>query len=220
MKPGVIYYIRCTANGRVYVGSTTKAKPRQRWLEHLHGLRKGKHHSQHLQRAYDKHGEPAFLFEVVEQVADGSLLLVREQAHIDQHRAAVMNSAPVADGHLAAAAVNRGRVMGPEERARRSAAQTGIVRGAWSPERRAAHSIRLTGRKMPPMAEATKAAIAASNRGKKRRPEVVAAMLASRRKALMKRLEPCRPMLAAGLSLRAVEKATGVCRKVLARELT
>lgn len=219
MKPGVIYYIRCTANGRLYVGSTTKAKPRHRWLEHLHGLRKGKHHSQHLQRAYDKHGEAAFLFEVVEQVQGGAELLAREQAHIDQHRAIVMNSSPVSASHLAAAAVNRGRVMGPEERARRSAAQMGIKRGPWTTERRAAHSVRLTGRKMPPVPASRGANISAAKRGKPLSAEHVAAVQASKRASLLQRLEPCRALLAGGMSLRRIEQATGVCRKVLAREL-
>ena len=46
---GVIYYIRSAATGRTYVGSTTRGI-KQRWSEHLHYLRKGTHHSRHLQR--------------------------------------------------------------------------------------------------------------------------------------------------------------------------
>ena len=53
---GVIYYIRSAATGRTYVGSTTRGI-KQRWSEHLHYLRKGTHHSRHLQRVYSKHGE-------------------------------------------------------------------------------------------------------------------------------------------------------------------
>ena len=41
---GLIYYITSKANGRVYVGSTTRSA-KQRWAEHMHYLRKGTHHS-------------------------------------------------------------------------------------------------------------------------------------------------------------------------------
>ena len=35
---GLIYYITSKANGRVYVGSTTRSA-KQRWTEHMHYLR-------------------------------------------------------------------------------------------------------------------------------------------------------------------------------------
>ena len=50
---GLIYYITSKATGRVYVGSTTRSA-KQRWAEHMHYLRKGTHHSKHLQRVYAK----------------------------------------------------------------------------------------------------------------------------------------------------------------------
>ena len=52
---GLIYYITSKATGRVYVGSTTRSA-KQRWAEHMHYLRKGTHHSKHLQRVYAKYG--------------------------------------------------------------------------------------------------------------------------------------------------------------------
>ena len=52
---GLIYYITSKATGRVYVGST-KRSAKQRWAEHMHYLRKGTHHSKHLQRVYAKYG--------------------------------------------------------------------------------------------------------------------------------------------------------------------
>ena len=48
---GFIYYITSGATGRIYVGSTSR-NVKQRWSEHLHYLRKGSHHSPHLQRVY------------------------------------------------------------------------------------------------------------------------------------------------------------------------
>lgn len=117
---GIIYYIKCKDNGRVYVGSTTR-KPNQRWLEHLHYLRKNKHHSTHLQRAYNKYGEGSFEHLIAETVDDDNLLLAREQFHIWRFDV-TMNGAPVSDSILAANEANRGRVMSKEERSQRSKA--------------------------------------------------------------------------------------------------
>lgn len=55
---GYIYAIRNTVNGNAYIGSTTNYK--SRWFTHKSLLRKGKHHSFILQRAWDKYGEAAF----------------------------------------------------------------------------------------------------------------------------------------------------------------
>lgn len=117
---GVIYYIRCKDNDRVYIGSTTR-KPNQRWLEHLHYLRKNKHHSQHLQRTYNKYGEDSLEYLIAENVDDNNLLLAREQFHIWRFDV-TMNGAPVSDSIRAANEANRGRVMPREERLQRSMA--------------------------------------------------------------------------------------------------
>lgn len=227
MKSGVIYYIECSANGRLYVGSTTKTPPRLRWLEHLHRLRKGDHHSPFLQRAWCKYGESAFGFRVVETVDDGSMLLRREQAHVDANGDRLMNgSRLVSEGHLAANEASRGRKQSDEERAKRvaslklaAAEGRSRVAGPWSDERKAEHSKRLTGRKMPPMADATRLAISAAKIGVPRSAEAIANHSASRMRALQARLPACRELRAQGKSFRAIEVETGVCRKVLAREL-
>ena len=49
----VIYTIVCTANGRLYVGSALSFGVRKRI--HLSDLNHGRHHSRHLQRAWDKY---------------------------------------------------------------------------------------------------------------------------------------------------------------------
>lgn len=59
-----IYQIRNTVNGKVYVGSAIKIL--KRWREHKTSLRKGVHHSKHLQKAWVKYGEECFVFEVIE----------------------------------------------------------------------------------------------------------------------------------------------------------
>lgn len=72
-----IYKIRNKRNGHLYVGSTVDFATRKR--EHLHKLRHGKHHSAYLQRAFDKYGEQAFVFTLIEEVPrDRDLLYVRE----------------------------------------------------------------------------------------------------------------------------------------------
>ena len=117
---GVVYYIKCKGNGLVYVGSTIR-KPNQRFLEHLHYLRNGNHHSKFLQRAYNKYGEDSLENIIVEEVEDNNFLLAREQFHIWRFDT-TMNGAPVSDSIYAAHAANRGRVMPKDERERRSKA--------------------------------------------------------------------------------------------------
>ena len=75
-----IYRIRNTVNGHAYIGSA--ANIARRWTAHRHALRHHKKSPPKLQRAWDKYGESAFVFEVVlECPADE--LLTHEQAAID-----------------------------------------------------------------------------------------------------------------------------------------
>lgn len=60
---GVVYAIENTVNGGRYIGSTINHK--SRWSVHRSTLRKGKHHSFILQKAWDKYGEAAFEFKVL-----------------------------------------------------------------------------------------------------------------------------------------------------------
>lgn len=78
--PG-IYRILCSESGHVYIGSSVNVQ--RRCKEHLRALRRGCHYSSHLQRAWDKYGEVAFRFDLVEAVPAGELLL-REQVWLDQ----------------------------------------------------------------------------------------------------------------------------------------
>lgn len=76
-----VYQIRCTVTGKVYVGSSARIEVRLR--EHRRALRRGTHHSRLLQRAWNKYGEGAFAFSVIEIVSDAGQLFTREQVHID-----------------------------------------------------------------------------------------------------------------------------------------
>lgn len=55
-----VYEILNTAGGKRYIGSAVSFS--QRWGQHRKHLRRGRHHSVALQRAWDKYGEIAFQF--------------------------------------------------------------------------------------------------------------------------------------------------------------
>lgn len=76
-----IYSITNTINGKRYIGSTAK-KFKTRWKQHHTKLCKGTHHCQHLQNAWNKDGEDAFVFEIIEIVSEVSILRDREQYYI------------------------------------------------------------------------------------------------------------------------------------------
>jgi group I intron endonuclease len=78
-----IYAIVNTLNGKRYVGSAVNIYKRRD--RHFSDLGRGQHHSQYLQRAYDKYGGDQFTFHVIEQ-CDKSLLIEREQYYIDTLR--------------------------------------------------------------------------------------------------------------------------------------
>jgi group I intron endonuclease len=82
MKSG-IYQITCLSNGKIYIGSSVSIE--KRWNEHRSDLRRNKHHSQYLQRTWNKYGEESFAFEFIEEV-EAELLLEREQHYLDTLR--------------------------------------------------------------------------------------------------------------------------------------
>lgn len=77
-----VYRIVNTQTGKQYVGSTTRFD--YRFREHRRMLRYGCHHSVHLQRSWDKHGEEAFRFELVKVVHGFESLIEEEQKEIDR----------------------------------------------------------------------------------------------------------------------------------------
>lgn len=82
MKEPVIYWIKNTQNGKVYVGSTNNRYVR--WRTHRKKLRSGTHHCKHLQAAWLKYGEAAFVFEVVERVLEESELQAAEDRWLEK----------------------------------------------------------------------------------------------------------------------------------------
>lgn len=75
-----IYCIKNKENGKMYIGSSFNIE--KRWADHLYMLKENKHHSIHLQRAWNKYGIDNFSFEILE-LCDISDLLVREQYYFD-----------------------------------------------------------------------------------------------------------------------------------------
>lgn len=79
MRSG-IYKITCIPTGKCYAGSAMHV--RKRFREHKHYLRRGTHPSSKLLRAWNKYGEEAFSFDVIEAVPVSDLI-AREQHYID-----------------------------------------------------------------------------------------------------------------------------------------
>lgn len=110
-----VYQIENQANGNCYVGSAVNL--RRRWAQHISRLRHKRHCNQHLQRAFDRYGEPAFVFSILEQIKDASQLIPREQHYLDTLKPEY-NIASIAGSAL-------GRPCSPETRRKMSEAQSG-----------------------------------------------------------------------------------------------
>lgn len=102
--------------GRLYIGQAQSFK--RRWVEHRNALRRGRHHSVALQRAWDKYGEQAFAFAPMFIVPPGSRHDI-EQSWFDALGRRLYNSA------LNARASQLGRKLSPETRKKMSAAHAG-----------------------------------------------------------------------------------------------
>lgn len=117
-----IYRIRNTVNGKVYVGSSKHAQ--RRMQAHKRLLRLNKHHSSHLQAAWNIDGEAAFVFDLIVVCAEADLLLY-EQIAIDAYKAHIndfgYNQARIAGS-------TRGFKHSPETKAALSKARAGRKR--------------------------------------------------------------------------------------------
>lgn len=76
-----IYKIENTINANIYVGSAVSLYVR--FVDHRNGLRANRHANTILQNAWNKYGESAFVFSVLEVVHDKTKLIEREQYYID-----------------------------------------------------------------------------------------------------------------------------------------
>lgn len=173
--PG-IYIITCTINGKIYIGSSINIL--KRWSDHRSALRAYRHNNPHLQRAWNKYGESAFTFEVLELVMPWSLL-DREQYWLDKlkpyQRKVGYNIGIKAIGGMV------GRKHTPEALTKMSSQQKGKKQKSETIEKR---RISNTGKKRSPE---FRARLSAANKGKKHSPEALAKMSAAK---LGKKLSP------------------------------
>jgi group I intron endonuclease len=91
---GCIYIIKSTKSKKFYVGSARY--PEARKCLHFQMLSENRHHSPHLQHAYNKHGKRSFSFKTVEIVDDLLFLRAREQFWISRHKGQLYNISPSA----------------------------------------------------------------------------------------------------------------------------
>lgn len=78
-----IYKIINLVNNKFYVGSAVDLKRRK--ARHFSELRTGRHNNRHLQAAWVKYGEQAFIFVVVEEVSPDADLLAAENVWLKEH---------------------------------------------------------------------------------------------------------------------------------------
>jgi group I intron endonuclease len=145
-----IYKIINVINNKFYVGSAVNFEKRK--ARHLWRLRRGDHANKHLQAAWQKYGDKAFVFAIVEVVPESADLLAAENVWLKQHvgkdycynlgtdataptRGWVQEKNPMwgrkfshtdaAKARIGAAA--KARVQSPEEKAKRQATLKGRV---------------------------------------------------------------------------------------------
>lgn len=153
-----IYAIRNKVSGKVYIGRAINLEKRKR--RHFAMLRLGNHHSEKLQRAWNKSGPDAFVAETLIRCHRDHLELFEQicidgyDSYRDGYNACPISGAPMA-----------GKTNTPESNELRSVALTGIKRSA---EHGANTSFAMNGVKHPPERVAANAAA-------RRRPEARAA---------------------------------------------
>lgn len=106
-KSGV-YAITNIQTQEQYIGSSNDITLRLN--QHRMALRRGNHHAKHLQEAWDKFGENAFRFELLEEVTDHRLLGIIEQHYLDAKRPA-SNSSSVAHNSSALSHISPERIQ-------------------------------------------------------------------------------------------------------------
>lgn len=75
----VIYQITNMLTGDFYIGSA-QSFARREW-QHRYDLKRGKHKNPHMQASWNKYGEEAFVFEILEEHPDGADILDVENTY-------------------------------------------------------------------------------------------------------------------------------------------
>jgi len=79
----IIYQITNMANGKYYIGSA-ESFARREW-QHKYDLKRGAHKNPRLQAAWNKYGADVFVFEMLEEIAEGVSQLQIEDTYLVQH---------------------------------------------------------------------------------------------------------------------------------------
>ncbi len=95
MKSG-IYQIKNLITNKLYIGSAVNFK--NRWSKHKSELNKNIHGNKHLQASWNKYGEEAFEFKILEY-SETNKLIEREQIYIDWFKPQY-NKCPIAGSPL------------------------------------------------------------------------------------------------------------------------
>lgn len=176
-----VYRIINAVNGKFYIGSTSKSF-KQRWRDHRLLLRGNRHHNRHLQYAWNKYGEQAFTFSIVERCIPEQCL-EREQWWINNDNpldpSTGYNIAPNAGSNLGirySEQVKKNMSAAQRNRSPEWRAKMSVIQKNRSPEWRAKLGAAHCGIRH---SEEAKAKISASNSS--RRPEVRAKMSAAAR---------------------------------------
>lgn len=159
-----IYCIENTLNHKKYIGKAVNIDAR--WRVHRCELRKGKHPNKHLQSAWNKYGENAFIFYVIREVPI-EMLEKAEIAEIERQEA-TKKGYNITEGGEG----QRGRKLTDDQRKHLSE----INQGAKNPNyglKRSAETKRkmseaMRGLKRKPLSKAHKKAISQKLKGKKR----------------------------------------------------
>jgi group I intron endonuclease len=146
VKVAGVYLITRIGTDQHYVGSSVDVN--KRWSAHRSLLRNSQHHATYLQHTWNKFGESAFSFTVVQEVKRTNNVAEMKKALIDAEqfwfalysnvpgKPPAFNSAPIAGSVLgikhsaATIAKLKGRVASLETRAKMSAAGRGIPKTA------------------------------------------------------------------------------------------
>jgi len=78
-----VYKIVNTINRKMYIGSSIHIN--DRWKEHKRYLKNNKHHSNHLQKSWNKYGKDNFKFEIIERCEENETL-IKEQYYLDLYK--------------------------------------------------------------------------------------------------------------------------------------
>jgi group I intron endonuclease len=104
---GFIYQWRNVATGWSYIGSTVELRKRKN--VHLCLLRAKRHHTRHLQAAWNKYGELAFVFEVLAELECDTDVELRDMENewLMKFAGSLYNAAPMAQSVSAGSNVRR-----------------------------------------------------------------------------------------------------------------